>query len=105
MSVSKSDGLSALVSRVFGDQNDTALEEGAAASKPLRSTHDHSNQQMNGHTRDLESGIPSPARSERPPIPSALPSSGEAASTPLPILPMIVLSIVSFSPSLIPSSR
>ena len=64
MSVSKSDGLSVLVSRVFGDQNDTALEEGAAASKPLRSTHDHSNQQMNGHTRDLESGMPSPARSE-----------------------------------------
>lgn len=32
--------------------------------------------------------------SERPPIPSALAPSGEIVSSPLPILPMIVLSIV-----------
>ena len=42
---------------------------------------------------DADDELVSPI-SERPPIPSALPSSGEVASTPLPILPMIVLSIV-----------
>ena len=50
--------------------------------------------------RDLMDDEPflSPAASERPPIPSALPLSGEATNTPLPVVPMIVLSIV--SPSL-----
>lgn len=43
---------------------------------------------------DEETASPSP--SERPPIPSAL-APGESASTSLPVLPMIVLSIVSLS--------
>jgi len=47
---------------------------------------------------DLEDAIKSPM-SERPPIPNALRGS-ESASTPLPILSMTVLSIVSFRTNL-----
>ena len=103
MSVPKSDGLSALASRVFGEQNDTDFEGANAMPKQpkptellSRTTYDQPSKPMHTQGRDLENGLPSPAKSERPPIPSALPSSGEAATTPLPILPMIVLSIVSW---------
>ena len=44
---------------------------------------------------DEETGLP--GESERPPIPSALAPSGETLSNPLPIVPMIVLSIVSLT--------
>ncbi|TDL25171.1 major facilitator superfamily MFS-1 [Rickenella mellea] len=42
---------------------------------------------------DEESGLQSPSATERPPIPSALTTPGEPFSTPLPVMPMIVLSI------------
>jgi hypothetical protein len=45
-------------------------------------------------TTDEEGAVATPM-SERPPIPSALQSAGEAYTTPLPVLSMIVLSIVS----------
>jgi hypothetical protein len=44
---------------------------------------------------DVENGkVPTPV-DERPPIPSALQTPGEIPTTPLPLLPMVVLSIVS----------
>lgn len=43
--------------------------------------------------------LASPGLVDKPPIPSALAPSGESLSTPLPILPMIVLSIVSYPSS------
>lgn len=43
---------------------------------------------------DEEGGFSATPTSERPPIPSALQPSGEAYTTPLPVLSMIVLSIV-----------
>jgi hypothetical protein len=48
-----------------------------------------------GNHNDEESAPDASINSERPPIPSALHSSGEAYTTPLPVLSMIVLSIVS----------
>ncbi|KAG2143017.1 hypothetical protein DEU56DRAFT_792996 [Suillus clintonianus] len=84
--------------RFFGMRNDT--EEDDEPSGLERSTRRASGGQ--NHRRpsfvsrwrtsaDMESAIKSPAL-ERPPIPNALRSS-ESDSTPLPVLPMIVLSI------------
>ena len=47
---------------------------------------------------DVENGKVSTTANERPPIPSALKTSGEIPTTPLPLLPMVVLSIVGDRP-------
>lgn len=52
---------------------------------------------MSSHYRTLlDEPNGGPLSSDRPPIPSALPISSSDESTPLPKIPMIVLSIVSF---------
>jgi hypothetical protein len=47
-----------------------------------------------GGAHDEEAAADTTPNAERPPIPSALQTAGEAYTTPLPVLSMIVLSIV-----------
>lgn len=94
----------------FGDDDDTVSDTDnvtPVASPPRPGARVSFSQRKHRPSRnavwrapvDEESGMVSPAISERPPIPSALVTPGETLSTPLPVLPMIVLSIVSVLPA------
>lgn len=98
MSVSKQTGISNTARRIYGEQSEPLLDEESetpnSSGPSMQRPHMSSNQGQQRTIHDEEIGVISPSHSERPPIPSALPSYGETTSTPLPILPMIVLSIV-----------
>ncbi|KAH8118483.1 major facilitator superfamily MFS-1 [Phellopilus nigrolimitatus] len=83
-------------SALNGEFNTPAYAEDATPTRPRKSFASRFRAQSRSsfwrNVADEEIG--SPTVSERPPIPSALPPSGETFSAPLPILPMVVLSII-----------
>ncbi|KAI0266493.1 hypothetical protein BC834DRAFT_874860 [Gloeopeniophorella convolvens] len=80
--------------RVFGSGDDIEGDNRSSGVSPLRRIISHRPSILSGwRSVANDEAVPSPAHEERPLIPSALQQPGEPYTTPLPKLPMAVLSI------------